>query len=58
MCLYLKHNLNARAIGAIKIEFKGLKQEIQSLLHEVNNSIKESNRFIAELDKKNSTLRA
>jgi len=50
--LYLKHNLNARAIGAISIEFQGLKLEIQSLMNEVNKSINESNKFIAELDNK------
>ena len=50
--LYLKHNLNARAIGAISLEFEGLKQEISSLLTEVNNSISESNKFIAEIDHK------
>jgi len=50
--LYLKHNLNARAIGAISLEFQGLKVEIQSLMNEVNKSINESNKFIAELDNK------
>ncbi|NRA82456.1 MAG: DUF2959 domain-containing protein [Gammaproteobacteria bacterium] len=50
--LYLKHNLNARAISAISIEFKGLKQEIQSLINEVNKSITESNQFIAAMDNK------
>jgi len=50
--LYLKHNLNARAIGAISLEFEGLKQEISSLLSQVNNSISESNKFIAEIDHK------
>lgn len=48
--LYLKHNLNARAISAISIEFKGLKKEIQLLMSEVNKSISESNKFIAEMD--------
>ena len=48
--LYLKHNLNARAINAIRIEFKGLKQEIKLLINEVNKSITESNTFIAAMD--------
>ncbi|NRA72137.1 MAG: DUF2959 domain-containing protein [Gammaproteobacteria bacterium] len=48
--LYLKHNLNARAISAISIEFKGLKKEIQLLMNEVNKSIEESNKFIAKMD--------
>ncbi len=48
--LYLKHNLNARAISAISIEFNELKKEIQLLVDEVNKSIIESNKFIAQMD--------
>ena len=48
--LYLKHNLNARAISAISIEFNELKKEIQLLVAEVNKSIIESNKFIAQMD--------
>ncbi len=49
--LFLKHNLNAHAIGAIEGEFDSLKLDIGSLLKEMNASIEESNRFIAKLEK-------
>lgn len=49
--LYLKHNLNAQAIGAIKGEFKSLQTDISGLIKEMNKSIDESNKFIASLEK-------
>ncbi|NMH66289.1 DUF2959 domain-containing protein [Shewanella salipaludis] len=48
--LYLKHNLNARAIGAIRGEFASLKTDISGLIKEMNKSIAESNKFIASLE--------
>ncbi|MCE9687958.1 DUF2959 domain-containing protein [Shewanella sp. AS16] len=48
--LYLKHNLNAQAIGAIKGEFASLKTDISGLIKEMNKSIAESNKFIASLE--------
>lgn len=51
--LYLKHNLNAQAIGAIKGEFTSLKSDITVLIAEMNRSIAESNKFIAAMDNKN-----
>ena len=47
--LYLKHNLNANAIGALQGEFNGIKKEINQLVLEMNNAIAESNRFIASM---------
>jgi Skp family chaperone for outer membrane proteins len=47
--LYLKHNLNAQAIGAIKGEFSTLKTDIASLLKAMNKSIRDSNRFIESM---------
>lgn len=49
--LYLKHNLNAQAISAIKGEFSNLKRDIQTLMSEMNRSIAESNKFIAQMNK-------
>ena len=40
--LYLKHNLNAQAIGAIKSEFASLQTDISGLIKEMNTSINES----------------
>lgn len=49
--LYLKHNLNAQAIGSIKGEFASLQTDISSLIKEMEVSINESNKFIASLNK-------
>lgn len=47
--LYLKHNLNAQAIGTIKGEFASLQADISGLMKEMNRSIDESNKFIASI---------
>ncbi|MCT7944252.1 DUF2959 domain-containing protein [Shewanella septentrionalis] len=52
--LYLKHNLNAQAIGAIKGEFTSLQTDISGLIKEMNKSINESNKFIESLEKSKS----
>ncbi|MGI3014906.1 DUF2959 domain-containing protein [Shewanella algae] len=51
--LYLKHNLNAQTIGAIKGEFASLQSDISGLIKEMNKSIDESNRFIAAIESGN-----
>lgn len=50
--LYLKHNLNARAIGALQGEYKNLKKDITSLISEMNKSISQSQQFIDLLQAK------
>ncbi len=47
--LYLKHNLNAKAVGAIGGEFGMLQQDVNHLLAEMNRAIAESNQFIATM---------
>ncbi|MDG1752794.1 MAG: DUF2959 domain-containing protein [Thalassotalea sp.] len=47
--LYLKHNLNAKAIGALKGEYKVIKQDINRLIIQMNQSIEDSQAFIATL---------
>ncbi len=47
--LFLKHNLNAQAIGSLKGEFASLQNDITVLVGEMNRSIAESERFIANL---------
>lgn len=47
--LYLKHNLNASAISAIKGEFANLKTDISGLINEMSDAIEESDAFIATL---------
>ena len=47
--LYLKHNLNAAAVAAIKGEFDSLKTEISTLITDMSKAIDESNQFIDTL---------
>ncbi|WP_028469832.1 DUF2959 domain-containing protein [Neptunomonas japonica] len=48
--LYLKHNLNARAVGALKGEFAGIQQNIDRLINEMQRSIQESDTFIRAME--------
>ncbi len=52
--LFLKHNLNAQAIGSLRGEFASLEDDIALLIREMNRSIAESNQFIEELRGANS----
>lgn len=47
--LFLKHNLNAQAIGSLQGEFNNLKGEIDGLIVKMNQAIEESNKFIADI---------
>ncbi|NGN99695.1 DUF2959 domain-containing protein [Grimontia sp. S25] len=47
--LYLKHNLNAAAIGALKGEFAGLENEINRAIKDMQTAIAESERFLVTL---------
>jgi DNA repair exonuclease SbcCD ATPase subunit len=47
--LFLKHNLNAQAIGSLHGEFANLKGEIENLISKMNHAIESSNKFIAEI---------
>jgi hypothetical protein len=47
--LYLKHNLNAQAIGALKGEVLDIEREIGALIRDMNKSIAEADAFINTL---------
>ncbi len=47
--LYLKHNLNAKAVASLKGETVRIEGEIQSLIKAIESSIKESDEFIKEI---------
>jgi hypothetical protein len=47
--LYLKHNLNARAITSLKGELNSVNNNVTSLLNAMEKSIQESNAFIKQL---------
>ncbi len=44
--LYLKHNLNARAVGALGNEVVSIEKEVTDLIADMNRSIKEADNFI------------
>ena len=47
--LYLKHNLNAAAIGSLRGTADNIQSDIQRLLDQMNRSIAEADRFIQTL---------
>ena len=47
--LYLKHNLNARAIASLRGEFGNVNQDVSRLLDAMQSAIKESDTFISQL---------
>lgn len=47
--LFLKHNLNASAIGALQGELEQIQKEIKTLISEMNSSIAQSEEFITLL---------
>ncbi|MFS1415452.1 DUF2959 domain-containing protein [Vibrio sp. 10N.286.49.B1] len=49
--LYLKHNLNASAIGSLQGELISLEKDIQLAIEQMNAAISESDKFIGQLNK-------
>lgn len=47
--LVLKHNLNARAIGALRNELAGIERDTEELIEAMNRSIAEANAFITAM---------
>ena len=47
--LYLKHNLNASAIGSLRGQADHIQNDLQRLLNQMNSSISEADRFIQTL---------
>ena len=47
--LYLKHNLNAQAVGALKKEVGEIEIEVKSLIEDISKSIKEADSFLETL---------
>jgi len=48
--LYLKHNLNALAIGALKAEMSSIEADIGTLIQDINRSVQEADTFLAQLE--------
>ena len=49
--LYLKHNLNANAIAALKTQRKSVETDIQGLIRDMKLSIAEADKFIESMSK-------
>jgi hypothetical protein len=49
--LYLKHNLNARALAAIKGELVKVDSQVSQLVKDMNRSIAEADKFIQAMEK-------
>ncbi|MBL4571642.1 MAG: DUF2959 family protein [Gammaproteobacteria bacterium] len=47
--LFLKHNLNSRAIASLRSELVTTEGDLSALIVDMENSISESNRFLMEL---------
>jgi hypothetical protein len=52
--LFLKHNLNARAVAGLKGEVAKVDAQVDQLVTELNRSIAEANRFISDLEASDS----
>ncbi|MDR9826359.1 DUF2959 domain-containing protein [Vibrio sp. FNV 38] len=48
--LYLKHNLNASAIGSLQGEFMNLESDIELAIQQMNAAIAESDKFLQKLN--------
>lgn len=49
--LFLKHNLNAKAIASLQTELGSIESEVTSLIREMETSIKEADNFIGAMAK-------
>jgi len=49
--LFLKHNLNAKAIGALQGEMVSIKRDVRALVNDMNLAIEQSQKFIDMLEK-------
>lgn len=47
--MYLKHNLNARAVASVKVEFAAIEDDIEALIVEMGRAIDSSDAFIATM---------
>lgn len=48
--LYLKHNLNAKAISTLKNELSSIEMNVSKLIKQMNQSISEANSFISKMN--------
>jgi len=49
--LFLKHNLNARALGALTSELGSVRTNVDELVVDMQKSIAEADAFIADMER-------
>jgi hypothetical protein len=49
--LYLKHNLNAQAIGSLRGEVASIETDVDKLVSDIQVSISEADAFLKEFEK-------
>ena len=47
--IYLKHNLNAKALGSFKGEFQSIQDDMRKLVRQINQSSQEAEEFVQQL---------
>ncbi|MEZ5651728.1 MAG: DUF2959 domain-containing protein [Burkholderiaceae bacterium] len=55
--LYLKHNLNARALGSLQGEVERVDAQVKRLIAEINRAVTEADGFIATLEQPPAAVR-
>ncbi|NQU42659.1 DUF2959 domain-containing protein [bacterium] len=53
--LFLKHNLNARAIASLKDELAAVQTDVQALVDDLEKAINEANAFIQKMEQEETT---
>ena len=48
--LYLKHNLNARAVAALRQDLKDIRTDVSSLIRDLEEAVAEADRFISSME--------
>jgi len=48
--LYLKHNLNARAVAALRQDLNNMRADVSSLIRELEEAVAEADRFITSME--------
>ena len=49
--LFLKHNLNAKVIGQLKVEMKNIMGDVENLIKDIQYSQKKTTDFISDLER-------
>ena len=48
--LFLKHNLNAQAIGSLKGEAASIETDVERLVRDIQRSVQEADAFLKEIE--------